>query len=332
VRTAEPRIPIETALNLRKADLYQRTIDSNLGPVVLSGMNLRRARCLQNWPPSKSYPAIIERTLHLDEEIRSEPNFKEIVGESAALKQVLKQARTVAPTDATVLILGETGTGKELIARAIHRISSRRQTSFIKLNCAAIPAELLESELFGYEKGAFTGSVDRKIGRLELADKGTLFLDELGEFPMEAQPKLLRVLQDQEFERLGSTRTIRVNMRLIAATNRDLAKRVAEKQFRSDLYYRLNVFPIRMPALRERKEDVPLLVRHLAEKFARRLNKQIDIIPAETMNTLVSWTWPGNVRELENLMERSVIRSQGPILNVPLTELGSPPRTPGVNQ
>jgi formate hydrogenlyase transcriptional activator len=272
-------------------------------------------------------PQSSKGTLHLDEEIRSEPNFEEIVGESAALNQVLKQARTVAPTNATVLILGETGTGKELMARAIHRMSSRRRTSFIKLNCAAIPAELLESELFGYEKGAFTGSVDRKIGRLELADKGTLFLDELGEFPLEVQPKLLRVLQDQEFERLGGTRTIRVNMRLIAATNRDLAKRVAEKQFRSDLYYRLNVFPIRMPALRERKEDIPLLVRHLAEKFARRLNKQIDIIPAETMNALVSWTWPGNVRELENVIERSVIRSQGPILSVPLTELGSPPNS-----
>jgi formate hydrogenlyase transcriptional activator len=265
--------------------------------------------------------------LHLDEEIRSELNFEEIVGESDALKQVLKQAGTVAPTNASVLILGETGTGKELMARAIHRMSSRRRASFIKLNCAAIPADLLESELFGYEKGAFTGSVDRKVGRLELADKGTLFLDELGEFPMEVQPKLLRVLQDQEFERLGSTRTIRVNMRLIAATNRDLAKRVAEKQFRSDLYYRLNVFPIRMPALRERKEDVPLLVRHLAQKFARRLNKQIEIIPAETMNALVSWTWPGNVRELENVMERSVIRSRGPILDVPLTELRSPPNS-----
>jgi formate hydrogenlyase transcriptional activator len=246
------------------------------------------------------------------------------VGESAALKEVLKQARTVAPTDATVLILGETGTGKELIARAIHRISSRRQAGFVKLNCAAIPAELLESELFGYEKGAFTGSVDRKIGRVELANKGTLFLDELGEFPLETQPKLLRVLQDQEFERLGSPRTIRVDLRLVAATNRDLKKRIAEGQFRRDLYYRLNVFPIVMPPLRERKEDIPLLVRHLIQKFARRMNKQIDIIPTETMDQLVSWKWPGNVRELENLMERSVIRSPGPILNVSLTDLRSP--------
>jgi formate hydrogenlyase transcriptional activator len=228
----------------------------------------------------------------------------------------------VARTDATVLILGETGTGKELIARAIHRMSSRRQASFIKLNCAAIPAELLESELFGHEKGEFTGAVARKIGRLELADKGTLFLDELGEFPLDVQPKLLRVLEDQEFERLGSTRTICVNMRLVTATNRDLLKRVNERQFRSDLYYRLNVFPIRMPALRERKDDIPLLVRHLVDKFARRMNRQIDIIPDQTMNALVSWTWPGNVRELENVLERSVLRSLGPILNVPLAELG----------
>jgi formate hydrogenlyase transcriptional activator len=268
-------------------------------------------------PPGKE-------ALDLEDEVRSERSFDEIIGESAALKHVLNQSRIVARTDATVLILGETGTGKELIARAIHRISSRRQASFIKLNCAAIPVELLESELFGHEKGAFTGAVARKIGRLELADKGTLFLDELGEFPLDVQPKLLRVLEDQEFERLGSTRTIRVNMRLVTATNRDLLKRVTERQFRSDLYYRLNVFPIRMPALRERKEDIPLLVHHLVQKFARRMNRQIDIIPEETMNALVSWAWPGNVRELENVMERSVIRSLGPILNVPLIELGSP--------
>ena len=251
----------------------------------------------------------------------SRVRFIAIVGESAALKQVLNQARTVAPCDATVLILGETGTGKELIARAIHRMSSRKNCSFIKLNCAAIPDGLVESELFGHEKGAFTGAVSQKIGRLELADKGTLFLDELGELPLEVQPKLLRVLQDQEFERLGSTRTIRVNIRLIAATNRDLAKSVTERQFRSDLYYRINVFPIRMPELRERKEDIPLLVRYLAQKFARRMNKHIDTIPMEAMNALVNWAWPGNVRELENFIERSVILSQGPILNVPMVEL-----------
>ena len=257
----------------------------------------------------------------MEDEIRSELNFEEIVGESATLKQVLDQARTVAPSDATVLILGETGTGKELIARAIHRMSSRKNASFVKLNCAAIPAGLLESELFGHEKGAFTGAVSQKMGRLELADKGTLFLDEVGELPLEAQPKLLRVLQDQEFERLGSTRTIRVDIRLIAATNRDLAKSVAGRQFRSDLYYRLNVFPIRMPELRERKEDIPLLVRYLVQKFARRMNKHIETIPAETMNALASWEWPGNVRELENFIERSVILSKGPILRVPLVEL-----------
>ena len=257
----------------------------------------------------------------MEDEIRSELNFEEIVGESATLKQVLDKARTVAPSDATVLILGETGTGKELIARAIHRMSSRKNASFVKLNCAAIPAGLLESELFGHEKGAFTGAVSRKMGRLELADKGTLFLDEVGELPLEVQPKLLRVLQDHEFERLGSTRTIRVDIRLIAATNRDLAKSVAGRQFRSDLYYRLNVFPIRMPELRERKEDIPLLVRYLVQKFARRMNKQVETIPAETMNALASWEWPGNVRELENFIERSVILSQGPILRVPLVEL-----------
>jgi formate hydrogenlyase transcriptional activator len=243
------------------------------------------------------------------------------VGESAALKRVLNEARTVAPSDATVLILGETGTGKELIARAIHRMSSRKNANFIKLNCAAIPTGLLESELFGHEKGAFTGAVSQKIGRLELADKGTLFLDEVGEIPLEMQPKLLRVLQDHEFERLGSTHTIRVNIRLIAATNRDLAQSLASRQFRSDLYYRLSVFPIRMPELRERKRDIPLLVRYFVQDFARRMKKRIETIPTETMNTLVNWTWPGNVRELENMIERSVILSQGPILTVPLGEL-----------
>jgi formate hydrogenlyase transcriptional activator len=262
----------------------------------------------------------------LEDEIRSDPNFEEIVGESAALRKVLYEAQVVAPTLAPVLILGETGTGKELIARAIHRMSSRKHASFVKLNCAAIPAGLLESELFGHEKGAFTGAVSRKIGRLEIADKGTLLLDEVGEFPMEVQTKLLRALEDKEFERLGSTRTIRVNMRLIAATNQDLAKRVAERQFRSDLYYRLNVFPIHIPALRERREDIPLLVHHLVQKFARMVNKRIDVIPAETMNALLSADWPGNVRELENFMERSVIRSQGPILDVVLGELGGGPK------
>lgn len=277
---------------------------------------------------ARSYREIAQLTeklanekLYLEEEIRTELNFEEIVGESPALKRVLSQARTVAPSDATVLILGDTGTGKELIARAIHRMSSRKERVFVKLNCAAIPTGLLESELFGHEKGAFTGAISQKIGRLELADKGSLFLDEVGDIPAELQPKLLRVLQDQEFERLGSTRTIKVDIRLIAATNRDLAHAVAEKEFRSDLYYRLNVFPIRMPALNERKTDIPPLVRHFVQKFARRMNKQIETIPTATMTALVNWDWPGNVRELENLMERSVILTDGRVLNAPLVEL-----------
>lgn len=249
------------------------------------------------------------------------PHSEEIVGESAALKRVLDDARTVAPLDTTVLILGETGTGKEVIARAIHRMSARKDLSFIKMNCAAIPAGLLESELFGHEKGAFTGAVNQKVGRLELADKGTLLLDEVGDLPLELQPKLLRVLQDGEFERLGSTHTIRVNIRLIAATNQNLADRMAEREFRSDLYYRLSVFPIRLPALRDRPNDIPLFVRRFVEKYARRMNKSIETIPTETMNALVSWGWPGNVRELENFIERSVILSAGPTLNAPLEEL-----------
>jgi formate hydrogenlyase transcriptional activator len=259
--------------------------------------------------------------LYLQDEIRSVLNFEEIVGESPALKHVLTQVNTVAPLDATVLILGETGTGKELIARAIHRMSARKEGSFIKLNCAAIPTGLLESELFGHEKGAFTGAISAKIGRLELADKGTLFLDEVGDIPLELQPKLLRVLQDQEFERLGGVRTIKVNIRLIAATNRDLAKSVAAREFRSDLYYRLHVFPVHMPPLRERGKDIELLVRYFVQKFSRRMNKQIETIPSEAMNALTRWEWPGNVRELENFIERSVILSEGTILNVPLSEL-----------
>jgi formate hydrogenlyase transcriptional activator len=232
---------------------------------------------------------------------------------------------TVAPSDATVLILGETGTGKELIARAIHRLSSRRGGSFIKLNCAAIPTGLLESELFGHEKGAFTGAIRQKVGRVELADGGTLFLDEVGDIPLELQPKLLRVLEDQEFERLGGTRTIKVNIRLLAATNRDLAQCVSTREFRSDLYYRLHVFPIRMPALRERDKDIALLVRYFVQKFARSMHKKIENIPVEAMNALANWHWPGNVRELENFIERSVILSEGPTLGAPLAELDPPP-------
>jgi len=237
------------------------------------------------------------------------------------VKDVLDQVAIVAASDATVLILGETGTGKGLIARAIHTTSKRRDRGFITLNCAAIPTGLLESELFGHEKGAFTGAVSQKIGRLELADKGTLFLDEIGEIPLELQPKLLRVLQDHEFERLGGTRTIKVDLRLIAATNRDLARSVAEKEFRSDLFYRLKVFPIRLPALRERREDIPLLVRYFVRKFARGMDRGIETIPTETMNSLINWPWPGNVRELENFIERSVILTEGTALRAPLADL-----------
>ncbi len=257
----------------------------------------------------------------LEGEPHSSSLFPEMIGESPQLKRVLDQVLTVAPSDATVLILGETGTGKELIARAIHRMSRRHERPFIKVNCAAIPTGLLESELFGHEKGAFTGAVSQKIGRMELANGGTLFLDEVGEIPLELQPKLLRVLQDQEFERLGSTRTIKVNLRLVAATNRDLARSVAERQFRSDLFYRLNVFPIHVPPLRERREDIPLLVRHFVRKFARRMERHIETIPSETIRALTEWSWPGNLRELENLMERSVIMSEGRALRVPLSEL-----------
>jgi formate hydrogenlyase transcriptional activator len=264
---------------------------------------------------------LAEERKFLEGEVRAEGHFAEIVGESSALREVLAKVATVATSDATVLILGETGTGKELIARAIHGMSRRSGKHFVKVNCAAIPTGLLESELFGHEKGAFTGAVSQKIGRMELADGGTLLLDEVGEIPLELQPKLLRALQDQEFERLGSTRTIRVNVRLVAATNRDLVRSVNERHFRADLFYRLNVFPIVMPPLREHHEDIPLLVRHFVRKFSARMGRQIETIPIETMQALSEWTWPGNVRELENLMERSVILSEGKVLRVPLSEL-----------
>ena len=248
-------------------------------------------------------------------------DFDDIVGTSATLKAVLEQVQVVAPTDSTVLINGETGTGKELVARAIHKISSRSNRAFVKLNCAAIPTGLLESELFGHERGAFTGAVAQKIGRFELADGGTLFLDEVGDIPLELQPKLLRVLQEQEFERLGSTRTIRANVRLVAATNRNLAQLIAEKQFREDLYFRLNVFPIRVPPLRERAEDIPLLVRHYVRKYAQRMNKQIETIPEPAMAQLCHYSWPGNVRELQNFIERAVILTSGKVLRVQISDL-----------
>jgi formate hydrogenlyase transcriptional activator len=234
---------------------------------------------------------------------------------------VLQQVETVAPTDSTVLIYGETGTGKELIARAIHQLSPRRAQAFVKLNCAAIPTGLLEAELFGHEKGAFTGAITQRIGRFELANRGTVFLDEIGEIPLELQPKLLRVLQDREFERLGSTRTLRTDTRLIAATNRDLAALVDKQQFRADLFYRVNVFPVHVPPLRERPEDIPLLVRHFAQQFARRMHKTIVTIPSDIMQGLIQYPWPGNIRELQNIIERAVILSPGPVLQVPLTDL-----------
>jgi formate hydrogenlyase transcriptional activator len=247
--------------------------------------------------------------------------FAGIVGASNALHEVLKLVRTVAPTDSTALIEGETGTGKELIARAIHEHSTRHNRPFVKLNCAAIPLGLLESELFGHERGAFTGAVTRKIGRFEAADRGTLFLDEIGDIPLELQPKLLRVLQEGEFERLGSTETQRANVRLVAATNKDLARLVAQNQFRSDLYYRLNVFPIAVPPLRDRRQDIPLLVKHFVGIYAERMNKQIETVPAEVMKALVGHSWPGNIRELQNFIERSVILSSENVLRPPLSGL-----------
>jgi len=265
--------------------------------------------------------------VYLEDEIRTELNFEEIVGTSKGLRRVLRQVETVAPTDSTVLIHGETGTGKELIARALHNLSARRANAFVKLNCAAIPTGLLESELFGHERGAFTGAIAQRIGRFELAHRGTIFLDEVSEIPLELQPKLLRVLQEQEFERLGGTRTIRTDARLIAATNRDLDAMVQAQEFRADLFYRLNVFPVRVPPLRDRPDDIPLLVRHFVQQFSRRNNRGIDTIPSETMEALVRYHWPGNIRELQNVIERAVIISTGPVLKVPIAEL-KPPRQP----
>jgi formate hydrogenlyase transcriptional activator len=268
--------------------------------------------------------------LYLEDEIRSDHLFEEIIGRSPALTRVLREIETVAPTDSTVLISGETGSGKELVARAIHQLSARRVNAFVKLNCAAIPTGLLESELFGHEKGAFTGAISQRIGRFELANRGTVFLDEVGEIPLELQPKLLRVLQEREFERLGSARTFRTDARLIAATNRDLTALVSEQKFREDLFYRLNVFPIVVPPLRERREDIPMLVRHFAQEFGRRMKKTIETIPAETMEVLTRYEWPGNIRELQNLIERAMILSTGSTLDVPVAALNGrrPPPPP----
>jgi len=275
-----------------------------------------------------------EEKRYLEEELTLTHGFDEIIGESAGLKRVLKQVEQVAPTHATVLILGETGTGKELIARAIHNLSPRREHAFVRLNCSAIPTGLLESELFGHEKGAFTGAIAQKIGRLELAHEGTLFLDEIGDLPLELQPKILRALQEKEFERLGSARTIPVNLRLIAATNRNLAKMVEEGQFRSDLYYRLKVFPVQIPPLRERQDDIPVLIRYFANLHARRMNRRIETIPPDVMQALVRWHWPGNIRELENFIERAVILTTGTTLRAPLSELhlsAEPPPSSSTN-
>jgi formate hydrogenlyase transcriptional activator len=302
----------DNAFTQEDVDLLSQ-VSTQVAIAVENALNFRELGELKN--------KLAEEKLYLEDEIRSEMNFEEIIGESDSLKSVLKQVEVVAPTDSIVLIHGETGTGKELIARAIHNLSPRRERTFVKINCAAIPTGLLESELFGHERGAFTGAIAQKIGRYELANRGTLFLDEVGDIPPELQPKLLRVLQEQEFERLGGTRTIHVDVRVVAATNRDLSKMVADREFRSDLFYRLNVFPIVVPPLRDRRDDIPTLVRYFAQTYARRMDKHIDTIPAEAMEALTRYHWPGNVRELENLIERAVILSPGPVLRVPLAEL-----------
>ena len=288
-------------------------IAGQLAIAVENSLSFRELAALKN--------KLVSEKLYLEEEIQTEYNFEEIIGQSATLKKILKQVATVAPTDSAVLLCGETGTGKELIARAIHSSSNRRERTLVKLNCAAIPTGLLESELFGHEKGAFTGAIAQRIGRFELANKGTLLLDEVGEIPIDLQPKLLRVLQEHEFERLGSSRTIKTDARLIAATNVDLPQMVAEKKFRSDLFYRLNVFPIVIPPLRERVDDIPLLIGYFTQKHALRMNKRVDKIPKSTVDALCSYPWPGNVRELENFLERSVILSSGEELQAPLGEL-----------
>jgi formate hydrogenlyase transcriptional activator len=315
--------------SLRDAAFQQGDVD--LLAQVASQVSIAVDNALAFQEIAKLKNRLAQEKLYLEDEIRTEMNFDEIVGEGTSLRAVLKQVETVAPTDSTVLITGETGTGKELIARAIHNLSPRRERTFVKVNCAAIPTGLLESELFGHERGAFTGAIMQRIGRFELANGGTIFLDEVGDIPLELQPKLLRVLQEQEFERLGGSRTIRVDVRLVAATNRDLAEMVSARTFRSDLYYRLRVFPLLLPPLRERQEDIPALVRYFVEKHARRLNRAVETIPAETLDLLVHYPWPGNIRELENLIERAVIVSPGPILRVPLGELKPPTQYVGDN-
>jgi formate hydrogenlyase transcriptional activator len=311
-----------TLASLRDAAFQQGDVDLLVQVAGQVAIALENALAFQQIAELKNQLA--QEKLYLEDEIRSEMHFDEIVGDSPLLRAVLKQVETVAPTDSTVLIQGENGTGKELIARAIHNLSHRREHTFVKVNCAAIPIGLLESELFGHERGAFTGAIAQKSGRFELAHRGTLFLDEVGDIPIELQPKLLHVLQEKAFERLGSTRTIHVDVRVVAATNRDLAEMVAERTFRSDLYYRLRVFPLVVPPLRERQDDIPTLVRYFAQKYARRMNRTVETIPSETLDSLVRYSWPGNIRELENLIERAVIVSPGPVLRVPLSELKLP--------
>src|SRR5436189_5241848 len=293
-------------------------VDSALGNYFIEEQRTREQAREPGLPSFKS--DLRQKTFRLDEPLRPEDQFEDIIGCSASLREVFGQLKIVAPTDSTVLLRGETGTGKELVARALHNRSSRRDRPFVRVNCAAMPSGLRESELFGHERGAFTGAIARKIGRFELANGGTIFLDEIGDIPLELQPKLLRVLQEQEFERLGSTHTTRVDVRVVAATSRDLPQMVANREFRSDLYYRLNVFPVRLPALRERAEDIPALVRYFVQKFARRMKKRIETIPADAMAALCRYAWPGNVRELENAIERAVILTSGLALRVPASE------------
>jgi formate hydrogenlyase transcriptional activator len=294
--------------------------EKNVVGITTACMDIARLREITD-RLQESQDRLSQEKSYLEGEIQSELGFEQIIGQSPALREVLKKARIVAATDSTVLLLGETGTGKELVARSVRTLSSRRDKTFVKLNCAAVPSGLLESELFGHERGAFTGAVAQKIGRIELADKGTLFLDEIGELPLDLQPKLLRVLQDREFERLGGVRTLKVDVRIISATNRDLRQDIAYRKFREDLYYRLNVFPIELPPLRERRDDIPLLVQHFVKKHAGRMGKHIDTVPDEVMHALRLWNWPGNIRELENMIERMVIMSKGRILAAPPAEL-----------